>query len=112
MAQRVHIVLEDDLDGTTADETLRFGLDGVDYEIDLSADNAEQLREAMAQWVGHARKLSRGRASATIKKSSGGSSSSSSSTVIREWAKANGLEVNTRGRVPSSIKEAYEAAQR
>lgn len=107
MAQRIQVILEDDLDGSTADETVRFGLDGVDYEIDLSTENAEKLREAMAQWVGHGRKVPRGRGPGSRGRSSG-----SSPTEIREWAKANGLEVNTRGRVPTHIKEAYEAAQR
>lgn len=107
MAQRVQIILEDDLDGSQADETVRFGLDGVDYEIDLSTDNAEKLREVLAEWVGHARKTSRGRGPAASKKSSG-----ATPTDIREWAKANGHEVNTRGRVPTHIKELYEAAQR
>lgn len=108
MAQRVQVILEDDLDGTAADETVRFGLDGVDYEIDLSAGNARSLRGALAQWVGHARKVSRGRsASPATRKSAGGVSP----TEIREWARANGYDVNERGRVPLHIKEAFEAAQ-
>lgn len=107
MAQRVQVILEDDLDGTSADETVRFGLDGVDYEIDLSTDNAEKLRDALAQWVGHARKQSRGRGAA-----SAASRKAGSPTEIRAWARANGLEVNSRGRVPSHVREAYEAANR
>lgn len=107
MAQRVQVILEDDLDGTSADETVRFGLDGVDYEIDLSAGNAKSLRGALAQWVGHARKVSRGRGGATTtRKNSGGASP----TEVREWARANGYDVNERGRVPLHIKEAFEAA--
>ncbi|WP_432558662.1 histone-like nucleoid-structuring protein Lsr2 [Granulicoccus sp. GXG6511] len=110
MAQRVQIILEDDIDGTTADETVRFGLDGVDYEIDLSIENAEKLRDAMAQWVGHARKVSRGRGTATGRRSSSGGGTSP--TEIRAWAQANGLEVSSRGRVPAHVREAFEAAQR
>lgn len=106
MAQRIQVILEDDLDGSLADETIRFGLDGVDYEIDLSADNAEKMREGLTQWVGHARKVSRGRGPAASRKSG------PSATEIRAWAKANGLEVNERGRVPTHIKDAYELAQR
>lgn len=105
MAQRVQVILEDDLDGTTADETVRFGLDGVDYEIDLSDDNAAKLRDNLASWVGHARKISRGRGSAANRKSG-------SPTEIREWAKNSGLEVSSRGRVPAHVREAYEAANR
>ncbi|HHV21922.1 MAG TPA: Lsr2 family protein [Propionibacterium sp.] len=108
MAQRIQIILEDDIDGTTADETIRFGLDGVDYEIDLSVENAEKLRDGMAQWVGHARKVSRGRGTAANRKSAGGASP----TEIRAWAKANGFDVSSRGRVPTNIREAFEAAQR
>ncbi|MDO5682008.1 MAG: Lsr2 family protein [Propionibacteriaceae bacterium] len=107
MAQRVQIILEDDIDGTTADETVRFGLDGVDYEIDLSVDNAERLREALALWVGHARKTARGRAGAPARKNSG-----TSPTEIRAWAKENGFDVSSRGRVPTNIRDAFEAAQR
>lgn len=106
MAQRVQVILEDDLDGTTADETVRFGLDGVDYEIDLSDDNAARLRDGFAEWVGHARRLTRGRGSAAANRKSG------SPTEIREWAKNNGLEVSSRGRVPAHVREAYEAANR
>lgn len=104
MAQRVQVILEDDLDGSSADETVRFGLDGVDYEIDLSGDNAARLREGFAGWVGHARRLSRSRASAAK------SSKTGSPTEIREWAKNNGYEVSSRGRVPAHVREAYEAA--
>lgn len=108
MAQRVQVILEDDIDGSTADETIRFGLDGVDYEIDLSEANAEKLRSDLAQWVGHARRLSRGRASTSTAGRKGGGSP----TEIRAWAQANNIEVNARGRVPASVREAYEAAVR
>lgn len=105
MAQRVQVILEDDVDGGPAEETVRFGLDGVEYEIDLSADNAEKLRDGLAQWVGHARRMARGRASGAAKKAG-------SPTEIRAWAQANGMEVSSRGRVPANVREAYEAALR
>lgn len=111
MAQRVQVILEDDIDGTTADETVRFGIDGVDYEIDLSAENADKLRDSIAPWVGHARKLSKRRGSSSGG-SAGSSAKSSSPTDIRSWARANGMEVSDRGRVPAHIREAYEAANR
>ena len=57
MAQKVQVLLVDDIDGGTADETVTFGLDGVTYEIDLTAGHATELRDALAQWVGHARKV-------------------------------------------------------
>ena len=57
MAQRVQIILEDDYDGGTAEETVTFALDGAEYEIDLSSKNAAGLRDALARWVGHARTI-------------------------------------------------------
>ena len=65
MAQRVQIILEDDYDGGTADETVTFALDGAEYEIDLSSKNATGLREALAPWVAHARKIGGRRKRAT-----------------------------------------------
>ena len=57
MAQRVQIILEDDYDGGEADETVSFSLDGAEYEIDLSSANAAELRNALAPWLSHARKV-------------------------------------------------------
>ncbi len=103
MAQRV--ILEDDLDGTTPAETLRFSIDGADYEIDLSNDNAKRLREAMDPWVRNARRDGRKRAVRTRAEQGG------TPTDIRAWARANGWPVNDRGRVPpQEIREAYERA--
>ncbi len=105
MAQRVEIILVDDIDGSSADEKVRFALDGVNYEIDLSAANAAKLRDAMAPYVGNAR-----RSSTRRPRGSASASSGSSATEIRAWAAANGYEINARGRVPSNIKKAYDAA--
>ena len=104
MAQRVQVILEDDVDGSVAEETIRFSLDGVDYEIDLSTDNAEKFRDSIAPWVGHARRVGRRRNAAAATAKAG------SPTDIRAWAQANGMEVNSRGRVPTHIREAYEAS--
>ncbi|CAM4099864.1 histone-like nucleoid-structuring protein Lsr2 [Janibacter anophelis] len=107
MAQRVQIILEDDLDGGDATETVTFGLDGVNYEIDLNDKNAAALRDALAGYVGAGRRVS-GR------KSSGGSSGSRSSsgdlTKIREWARSNGHEVSDRGRISQKVRDAYAKA--
>lgn len=109
MAQKVNIILVDDLDGSPADETVTFGIDGATYEIDLSDANAAQLREALAGYVGHARKLTAARrGGAGARKSSSGSGVDTK--AVREWAKANGHEVSERGRVPASVIAAYEAA--
>jgi len=110
MAQRVQVILEDDIDGGPADETVTFGLDGATYEIDLNERNAAALRDAMAAYVGAGRR-SGGRRSTRRKSSDSGSSSSSSGTSeIREWARANGYEVSERGRISAEVKAAYEKA--
>jgi hypothetical protein len=118
VAQKVQVVLVDDLDGGEAEETVSFALDGVSYEIDLSSPNAAKMRDAFAAYVGSARRVG-GRASSgrggarrtSPAKSSGGSSSSGGRTAeIREWARNNGHKVNERGRIPASIVEEYEKA--
>jgi hypothetical protein len=106
MAQKVNIVLVDDLDGTEATETVTFGLDGATYEIDLNDANAGALREALAGYVGHARKVTGGGRRA--RKASGGSSSNTKD--VREWAKAQGMEVSERGRISADVQQAYDAA--
>ncbi|MFJ5230724.1 Lsr2 family protein [Kitasatospora sp. NPDC088391] len=115
MAQRVQVILEDDLDGGSADETVTFALDGVAYEIDLKSDNAEKLRGLLAPYVDKGRKQS-GRL--TAPRRSGGTrgagraaaSGQADTAKIRNWAKENGHPVNDRGRVPSNVREAYERA--
>lgn len=107
MAQRVHIVLEDDLDGSAADETVTFGLDGASYEIDLSKKNAAKLRDALAGYVGAARRTT-GRSARRAGRGRG--SSGASASDVREWARSNGYEVSDRGRVPADVRAAYNAA--
>lgn len=107
MAQKVHIVLEDDLDGSDATQSVSFALDGTSYEIDLNDKNAAALRDAMATYVGHARKVSGSRRG---RRSSASSGSGPSAKEIREWARANRHKVPERGRIPASVREAFEAA--
>jgi hypothetical protein len=112
MAQKVQIILEDDLDGGEADETVSFALDGTSYEIDLNADNADKLRGVLAPYVGHARKVTGsrgGRRSGGATRASGGGSGPSPKEV-REWARENGHEVPDRGRIPQEVRDAYDAA--
>jgi hypothetical protein len=112
MAQKVHIVMVDDIDGGQADEAVSFGLDDVNYEIDLSSQNASALREALAPYVAAARKV-RGRRDGGR---SGGSrrgqrsSGSPSAAEIRSWAREHGHQLSDRGRVPAEVREAYNAA--
>jgi hypothetical protein len=117
MAQKVQVLLVDDIDGGTAQETVTFSLDGVAYEIDLTAEHAAELRESFSRWVGHARKTGSGSRSGGGRQSRGGgggqsrrSSSSGDATAIREWARQNGHEVSERGRISAEVRKAYEAA--
>ena len=124
MAQKVQVLLVDDIDGGTAEETVTFALDGVSYEIDLTADHAAELRESFSRWVGHARKTGSGSrgggrqqrgggssgSSSSSRRSGSGSGSSGDATAIREWARENGYEVSERGRISAEIRTAYEAA--
>lgn len=105
MAQKVQVILLDDIDGGQADETVSFALDGVTYEIDLSKKNAAKFRDVLAPYVGSARKAGgrRGRGRA----SRGGRTDT---TAVREWARSQGLKVSDRGRIPTDILEQYEAA--
>lgn len=107
MAQKVNIVLVDDIDGSEASETVTFGLDGVAYEIDLNDGNAAALREALSGYIGHARKVSSGSRRPTRRPSAG---AASNTKEVRDWARANGYEVSERGRVSAEIKAAYDAA--
>ncbi|GAA1891473.1 histone-like nucleoid-structuring protein Lsr2 [Lapillicoccus jejuensis] len=112
MAQRVQVVLEDDVDGGEASETVLFGLDGVNYEIDLNDDNAGKLRDALATWVGHARRSGGARKAAGGRKTSSAGSSPKRTDLseVREWARSNGYEVSDRGRVSAQVQEAYDKA--
>ncbi|MBC9732933.1 histone-like nucleoid-structuring protein Lsr2 [Nocardioides marmotae] len=114
MAQKIHIVLEDDLDGSEATETVSFGLDGTSYEIDLNEENASALRGALATYVGHARKVSGTRRGAGGRRSGGSASANASggptAKEIRDWARQNGFEVPDRGRVSAEVREAYDSA--
>lgn len=105
MARKVLIELIDDLDGSTASQTVDFSLDGVSYEIDLTDANAAELRSFLSRFTGKARRDG-GR-----KKSPGAALRQGPDTkAIRAWAVAQGLDVNPRGRVPEAIIQQYTAA--
>ncbi|WSQ10953.1 Lsr2 family protein [Streptomyces sp. NBC_01231] len=109
MAQKVQVLLVDDIDGGEADETVTFALDGKTYEIDLTTTNADKLRGLLEPYVKGGRRTG-GRASGGRGKARAASGGSQDTAQIRAWAKENGYEVNDRGRVPQSIREAYEKA--
>jgi Lsr2 len=106
MAQKVHITLEDDLDGGDATETVSFGLDGRSYEIDLNDKNAGKLRDALAPYVAAGRRNGGSRNSAAKRRTQVGTSA----REIRDWARSNGRKVPDRGRIPADVREAFEAA--
>ncbi|PVZ13016.1 histone-like nucleoid-structuring protein Lsr2 [Actinomycetospora cinnamomea] len=119
MAQKVVVSLVDDLDSSEADETVEFGLDGATYEIDLSEANASRLREALADYVAHARRSGGRRrpstpaSSSTSSRRSGGGRAAvdrEQNQAIREWARKQGMTVSERGRIPSEVSEAYHKA--
>lgn len=105
MAQKITVALEDDLDGGPANETVRFGIGGAEYEIDLSTKNARALRRRLAPFMDHARKAGRG----PRRRTGHSAASRERSGDIRAWAKTHGITVSDRGRIPASVVEQYEA---
>jgi Lsr2 len=108
MATKITVALEDDLDGGPAEETLRFGVDGSEYEIDLNKKNARAFRRQLAPFIEHARRAGRGQRRRPVRTSS----SRGRSGGIRAWAKDQGIAISERGRIPASVVEQYEAATR
>ncbi|GLC62600.1 hypothetical protein PLESTB_001918000 [Pleodorina starrii] len=107
MAQNFEVLLEDDLDGGPAEETVTIALDGKDYEIDLSTNNAEKLRETLRPYAAAGRKTTRsGGARSTVNRAAKGDPDTAK---IRAWAKENGREVSDRGRIPQSMRGTYYA---
>ncbi len=107
MAQRIQTLLIDDLDGGEAVGTVRFGLDGADYEIDLSAAHDDELRKALQGYLAHARRTGRTAKSAARARHGG---PAVDTAKVREWAKEQGIEVKDRGRIPANVLEQYQTA--
>lgn len=105
MAQRTHILYVDDIDGGEAEGTIRFGVDGAEYEIDLSKEHAEQFAKAVSPYVAAARKVP-----ATRRAGRGSRPARHNQSAVREWAKSQGMKVSDRGRIPSDILAKYEGA--
>ena len=106
MAQKVTVVLEDDLSGGPAEQTVRFAFEGIDYEIDLSAKNAAAFGKQLAPYLEHARRAGRAPSRRPGRTAAGRQRSGD----IRAWAKEHGLAVSERGRIPASVVEQYQAA--
>jgi nucleoid-associated protein Lsr2 len=109
MARKVQTFFVDDLDGSEADGTVRFGVDGTEYEIDLNAKHAEQLRDALARYVAAGRRVSAG-ARRPARSGSKAQPGTLNPTAVREWAKAQGIDVKDRGRVPAELVVKFKAA--
>jgi hypothetical protein len=109
VAQKIQTLFIDDLDGSAAEGTVRFGLDGTEYEIDLNEQHARQLRDALAQYVSAARRAN-GVARRPARTGGQAPASGLNTTEVREWAKAQGIEVKDRGRVPAELVVKFKAA--
>lgn len=105
MAKRVQVIHTDDLDGSEADETISFALDGIAYSIDLSAANAATLRETFAPYIVAGERDRSARRTPGRRKTVG-----TAATEIRAWAIGQGMQVSSRGRVSAEVREAYERA--
>jgi hypothetical protein len=108
LARKIHVQLIDDISGEDAQETLRFSLDGVDYEIDLAEQNAAGLRGALAPFIGHGRRV---RSASGSRSARAVPSSREETQKVREWARVHGYSPSPRGRISQDIKKAYDSAQ-
>jgi hypothetical protein len=106
MAQRIQTLLVDDLDGSEAAGTVRFGLDGTEYEIDLSTAHSAELHNALEQYIRHARRTGTARRTPRSRRGN----TAADTAKVREWAKEQGIEIKDRGRVPATVVEKYQAA--
>ena len=109
MAQKVQTLFVDDLDGSAAEGTVRFGLDGTDYEIDLNTEHAQALRDALARYVSAGRRAAGG-TRRPVRSGRKASANGVNATEVREWAKEQGIEVKDRGRVPADLVVKFKAA--
>jgi hypothetical protein len=107
MAQQIIVNLVDDVDGSEAEETVTFGIDGTTYEIDLSAKNAAKLRKALEPFADKGRKVAAKRGKVSAVKTP--NANTGEAAAIRVWAAANGIEVPAKGRIPADVREKYDA---
>jgi len=112
MAQKMQVVLTDDIDGSEATQTVTFSFQGVSYEIDLNDDHASALEESFHDWINSARKLtgSRGPKARRTSVSTGGTGGGRDLNEVRTWLRAHGHEVADRGRVSQTLLEEYDKA--
>jgi hypothetical protein len=112
VAQKVQTLFIDDIDGGEADGTVRFALDGTEYEIDLNAKHTEELRSALGRYVTHARKVgtTSRRGGRAAGRGARGAGNGPNTTEVRNWAREQGIDIKDRGRVPADVLAKYQAA--
>jgi hypothetical protein len=108
VAQKIQTLFIDDIDGGEAEGTVRFALDGSEYEIDLSTKHSDELRDSLKHYIAHARKMGGAARRGTVR--TGRKPSSIDTVAVRTWARENGYDIKERGRVPADIIEKYRAA--
>ena len=108
MAQKIQTLFIDDLDGSTADSTVRFALDGTSYEIDLSTEHVQALRAALSPYVGAARRAPGTQRPVRSRRKPG--EGAPDSTQVRDWARSQGIDVKDRGRIPAELVVKFKAA--
>lgn len=109
MAKETIIRITDDIDGSEAVETIRFGFRGVDYNIDLNAKNVAAMEKSLEKWIQHGQRAEPGGARPRQRRTT--VKNKDETAAIREWAKANGYKVSDRGRIPAEVREAYNASR-
>ena len=109
MAKEVLTVITDDIDGSKGAQTVTFALEGTEYTVDLGSKNLKKLRDALAPYIAAGDRVARTRRSAK-RSSASRSKTTSSSSEIRAWARDNGMDVPSRGRIPQAVVEAWNAA--
>ena len=107
MAQRVQTLFVDDLDGSAAETTVRFGVDGTDYEIDLNAAHAKALSDALEKYIEAGRRVS---GSARRGRGRRATAGATNSAEVRAWARNEGIKVSDRGRIPASVIASFKEA--
>lgn len=111
MAQKVQVILEDDIDGGPATSTVTFALDGTGYEIDLNEENAAKLRDSIAEWIRHARRVGRVNKGQVSRRATNGRLGGQAKTgEVRAWLVEQGYEVSSRGRISAHLQDIYLAA--
>ena len=114
MAQKVITEFIDDIDGSPAERTFTFAVDGINYEIDLSADNIAEFTSAIGGFIESARKV-KGSTSSNGRRTrsagvEGGRQSREQTQAVREWARQHGHNISNRGRIPASVQQAFDQA--